>query len=415
VTRSGDTLLQKSVGPSPIRYMGTKRPIAHRVRRIVDDLHPMGSVVDLFSGMGSVASCLAPAYPIVANDNLSFTGSFARARFEIQRRTPVAELLPGMRSVFRAQLRWLTSRYSGRLGWEAAAMNSGWIALGEFMSRAPHVGNSAHYARSAHASQVSVGPARYSLVTLYFSGGYFSTRQAVAIDSLRRAIDLSPPHNHDWLLSAWLATVGTVMNAPGHAAQYLKCHDVRSYERVRRAWRRDVWSVFINKLWEVGAIGTATWRRKNIVRTSDALSLLQGGLRRVGLIYADPPYTRDQYSRFYHLYETLYLYDFPRSTGSGRYREGRFSTDFSLALRVERAFVELLEAARQYSVPVILSYPDDGLLVRATGVNVRRLLGRHFQSVSVERFAMQHSTMGASKGVSRKHAMENIYVCLPSR
>ena len=36
---------------------------------------------------------------------------------------------------------------------------------------------------------------------------------------------------------------------------------------------------------------------------------IRGMKQRPAIIYADPPYTDDQYSRFYHLYETALLYD----------------------------------------------------------------------------------------------------------
>ncbi len=408
-----DRALLAEVAPVPIRYMGTKRPIAPRVRRLVEDIEPKGRVVDLFCGMGSVASCLAPSYPVVANDALTFTGALARARFTNQPRTRLAEALERLRPIYRAHAEELIRDRRRRLREETSAIDGGWQSLREYMESAPHVGNSRHMTKMAREARASRGAGRYSLATLYFSGGYFSTRQSIALDAIRRAIDAGPRADRDWLLSAWLSAAATVINAPGHTAQFLKPRDANSYERVSRAWRRDVWEIFKDRLAEIAPIGTVAWRSRNEVRTSDAVRLLRSDLRRVGLVYADPPYTKDHYSRYYHVYETLYLYDFPASSGVGRYRDDRFYTSFSVATRVKEAFTKLLCALKRYRVPLILSYPNDGLLVK-TGTDIMALLDEHFRSVTVETFAAQHSTMGASKGPQRKRATENLYVCLPS-
>ena len=45
-------------------------------------------------------------------------------------------------------------------------------------------------------------------------------------------------------------------------------------------------------------------------------------------IYIDPPYTNAHYSRFYHIPETLVLYDYPEIEFSGRYRTDRFQSGF---------------------------------------------------------------------------------------
>lgn len=64
-----------------VRYMGTKRHMANHVRDAISDLQPSGRVVDLFSGMGSVAESLRDTASVVTNDALSFTAAVSRARF----------------------------------------------------------------------------------------------------------------------------------------------------------------------------------------------------------------------------------------------------------------------------------------------------------------------------------------------
>jgi adenine-specific DNA-methyltransferase len=172
---------------------------------------------------------------------------------------------------------------------------------------------------------------------------------------------------------------------------------------------RDVWSVFQDKLGELTLVGSPAWRKNNAVISQEARDVLRGR-RRFGLVYADPPYTKDQYSRYYHLYETLYRYDYPVSVGAGRYRDDRFVSDFSLRSKVVTAFVELAELVSSRDVPLILSYPSNGLLVSA-GVDLRELLADHFVHVNVVSVETNHSTLGARGGRQTKPATENLYVC----
>jgi adenine-specific DNA-methyltransferase len=73
------------------------------------------------------------------------------------------------------------------------------------------------------------------------------------------------------------------------------------------------------------------------------------------LIYADPPYFKEHYSRYYHLLDTFYLYDYPvltynprtESTTIGRYRIDRTVSDFGLKSKVKTAFEVLFKSCKK--------------------------------------------------------------------
>ena len=50
-----------------------------------------------------------------------------------------------------------------------------------------------------------------------------------------------------------------------------------------------------------------------------------------------PPYTDAQYSRYYHVLETLVTYSYPAISNVGRYPDGRFQTPFSHASKVKES------------------------------------------------------------------------------
>ena len=398
-----------------VRYMGTKSHLAPKVRNVLEGISTPGPIADLFSGMGSVARCLAPTYPVITSDQLAFTACFARVQLLDRRRSDLATLRREIGPRYRSHLRLLNDVFSRRLLQERRALNGSWPDLRLWMLTAPHVGTSETYARRARsAALANTRKDRYCLATLYFSASYFSTEQAIALDSLRGAIDnVSRVSDREWLIAAWLATAGRIINAPGHTAQFLTPHNKTTFARISRLWRRKVWDVFWQQALAMNPVGTARWRRMNAVLVGDSLKLLRTGrLKEAQVIYADPPYTRDQYSRYYHVYETLFSYDFPVSTGYGRYRGDRFTTPFSVLGKCEAAFDELFRLCAENGSTLLLSYPSNGLLSRA-GAKVTDLLEMHLRVREKLMFTPSFSTLGASKGSSRKRTREHLYVCSP--
>ena len=311
-----------------LRYMGTKKALAPVVRDAVEELGRSGQVADLFSGMGSVATSLAPVSPVLTNDVLAFTTTFARARFLEAERMSGRSMARLLFPDFRTAYGHLRDEFRHRMARERTALASETRdALEAYMEAAPHVANSDWYRRRCREAMEATSHERYCMTVLYFSAGYFSTAQAAQLDAIRFAIDSYENNSsRDWLMAAWLATAGVVINAPGHAAQYLKPGNHEVFKRIRRQWQRPVWAIFIDELDAVQAVGTKTWRSRNTVCNADALELVGScEFDGVGTVYADPPYTKDHYSRFYHVYETLYRYDFPDSEGAGRYRPDRKS------------------------------------------------------------------------------------------
>lgn len=403
-----------SLPPTPIRYMGTKRSLGPIVRDELLSLAP-GRVADLFCGMGSVAAGMASRRSILANDTARFTSCFAEARFLDYDKPARSEVLRDLTAPFMDSQRLLRRRFGRRLNAEQEALGGTGADLRRVMDSTPHVGSSSSVRRSAAAARLLKNPDDYRLATLYFSSSYFSVAQAIEIDSLRYAIDEIAPTGgvRNWLLSAWLSASGFLVNAPGHTAQFLKPTTNSAAARIKRQWRRSIWGTFTERLETVVPLGNRRWRKGNIVTCRDALDLVGSDLMdEVEAVYADPPYTVDHYSRFYHVYETLYLYDFPDSFGKGRYRAGRFFTPFSQVGEVSSAFHQLVSKVADRAKPMVMSYPSEGVLQKA-GVELRTLLNETYPHVREIEIELKHSTLGASSGAHSKKALEKVYVCKP--
>jgi adenine-specific DNA-methyltransferase len=398
------------------RYMGTKRGLAPAVVELSGALtrDQKGPFADIFAGMGAVATHVGAHRPVIVNDVMAFASGMSAARFLASNRRPTNHVASAIYPHYQLAYAALSQRWRHRLRVERQAIAGGDASLLTYQLTCPHVGTSARLRLTAQNASIEPTDSidRYVLATTYFSGGYFSTQQAVSIDALRFAIECSGrPEERPWLLGALLLAAATVINAPGHSAQFLKSTSPSMHTRVKRFWSRSIWPVFIDALDALQPIGPISIRRKNVITNMDAISALRSGIQPTpAVIYADPPYTKDQYSRYYHVFETLYLYDFPASTGAGRYRDNRFVSNFSIKSRVLGAFEELCAAVAQLGRPMILSYPDNGLLCQ-TGVQTIDLLNNFFAVKSVSSITINHSSLGGSSGSPSKEAKENIYVC----
>ena len=92
------------------------------------------------------------------------------------------------------------------------------------------------------------------------------------------------------------------------------------------------------------------------------------------LVYMDPPYTGDNYSRFYHVLEVLASYDYPELARDnngrilrGRYPEisSRFQSGFCKVTQVEREFERVIQATAGSRSKLVISYGSpNGLLLK---------------------------------------------------
>jgi adenine-specific DNA-methyltransferase len=202
-----------------------------------------------------------------------------------------------------------------------------------------------------------------------------------------------------------------VSNTTGHFAQYLEVK-TSTLNRFILNRKRDVFTQWVAALKDLEPCGSKEWRSNNKTFQGDANRLLPR-LKRLekipSVIYADPPYTGDQYSRYYHLLKTLIAYDYPTSEGKGQYRPARFVSDFSLRKKVFGAFESLVSGAAALGSELIINYPEYGLL-EDTEKSMLGILRAHFSRAELAAvIAHEHSSLGASKGVERSAVREMIF------
>lgn len=304
----------------------------------------------------------------------------------------------------------LTSLYGSKLEREGRAI----AAL-------DHVGLRAIFEESLAIAGHLPAPAFGSpsrLFTERYGATYFSVAQAIEIDSIRHAADVAlrsqqlSVDEHRWILIATAIGMNRCTTSTGHFAQPLspKAANITRFSKQRG---RSVFLAALQALDTLRPVGSGRWRKGN--RTfrggaADLLKRLSDDKSKPSVVYADPPYTDDQYSRYYHLYETLTLYDYPDCAGRGQYRGDRVASDFCLPKKVSGAFEELIGNASALGSDLILSYPEHGVLSDSKTV-LTEMFRRHYgKSPTIVDLVHTHSSMGASKGAAAAApVVERIY------
>ncbi|MDO8263889.1 MAG: DNA adenine methylase [Gallionella sp.] len=300
--------------------MGTKRDIAPMVADIICSAKP-GITLDAFSGMCAIGQAVGERRNVWNNDIQVFPSEVANALFTSEVSPPSQEeIISAVAPFYYANKEELTRRFSKRLNLEASAISDNTFqAMKEYLENAAHVGNYSYLneIRCHLNNQPKLFP--YCLFTITFSDGYFGFAQSVEIDSIRYAIaqceerGLLLPDESRWLLISLSHAVVKVATTTGHFAQYLNINEnnARGYITKRQ---RSVWDAWLECTLNLKPAGSKNWRKKNRVFNMDSLSLLQRlsmTKQKPSVVYADPPYTKDQYSRYYHIWETLVKYDYP--------------------------------------------------------------------------------------------------------
>jgi adenine-specific DNA-methyltransferase len=403
----------------PIKYMGSKRSLALKIANRIAREHPKATVLDVFSGMCAVGTEVAVRHPLFTNDVHAFAHVVADALFVASDEALTSKEMSKFIAAFDSNKRALLQALRAPLKRERSIIEKlgnpkGWRLLKDFTLRQQCRSAPTQLSGLESLASYRLNPTQfpYSLASSYFGSSYFGISQAIEIDSLRYAIDQRPDTHRSRYLAALVQAVSHCATAPGHFAQFLVPRDRENTLYIGRIRQRSVLTRFLAALISFPNIDCFD-RVKNRAYRSDATSLLKSNQddfpRRNFVIYADPPYSKAQYSRYYHVLESLVLYDYPDCEGKGRYRSDRFHTNFSRRAGVVSAMTDFVEAAAKLRAPLYISYPRDGLLSDGGG-NLRAILREHYKVVRlVAQEPLNHSTMGGASGKASIRALEEVY------
>lgn len=378
-----------------MKYMGSKRSMLRNGlgTLILEQAQHATRVVDPFCGTGSVAWFAAEHtdLPVLATDLQLYAVVLASA--VISRTTAIhPEVLIE---------NWLGRAQSACFGSDL------WRIVEAFERRDDGSACFVHEARRLCCESSETGP-----VWNAYGGYYFSPRQALLIDYLIRILPPEEPLRAI-CLAATISAASRCAAAPGHTAQPFRPTG-KGHQHIREAWKKDPIAVAAQFLRDVCQRYA---RVSGHAFVADAVDLAKT-FTPTDLIIVDPPYSAVQYSRFYHVLETIARGEVTPVSGSGRYppREKRPQSEFSKKTRAQEALRQLLTKIADAGSTVILTFPDKCCSNGLSGATVKSIAAEHF-TIECHEVDGQFSTLGGNhlSRAPRQASRELILLLRPKR
>jgi len=243
-----------------------------------------------------------------------------------------------------------------------------------------------------------------------YGGHYFSPGQALTLDYMLRHLP-EDEFKRSVCLAALATTASRCAAAPGHTAQPFKSTGAASIY-LRESWARDPIAVCESALQDICTRHAQTPGQAFVADALDAASELLPS----DLVIVDPPYSSVQYSRFYHVLETVARGQCSTVSGIGRYppREERPQSDFSKKGSSTQALQRLVETLSDSGASVILTFPDEQCSNGLSGDTVKEIVGSYYDAEE-KIVAQKFSTLGGNnrKRDSRKASNELLMLLRP--
>ncbi|MDT8387220.1 MAG: DNA adenine methylase [Thiogranum sp.] len=379
---------QTSVFPKkPFRtlhYLGSKLRMLEFIKTVADEEDPdQGAICDLFSGSGAVSQYLSNYRRIISVDIQEYSRVICEALLRPCSEKNILVYGKSMRAssirpVLEEALRPLVNCENKAVG---LGEKGDLEPVCNFLENCSLYGaidgsacNSLPNLKLALTSALRLLDELDGLTALastYFGGVYFSFEQAIHIDVILNEIRCAPPKYKNTLMAALLGTASDLVNSVGKQfAQPIrprkkngepKPNLIRQLSRDRDRCVFDTFEAWLDRYSGVKeAIGDHEIFCMDYKQALDRLP------EDVGIVYADPPYTRDHYSRFYHGLETLCLQDSPviskTSIGGsirlsrGLYRQDRHQSPFCIKSQAPDAFKQLFRKVAGNGKILMLSY-----------------------------------------------------------
>lgn len=371
----------------PVQYLGAKTRTLDTIVSECSRLHKKDSyVVDLFSGSSLVSQALyLNGMPVIANDVMGFCSDMSACLLNVSKTRESAELLrKAIKSVssYEISTDLINPFRSFMIKEDSLLKLKDLYGLKELYSQLPVISNE----KVDSSNQVlfikdNIGKEAFNsvpLITNYYSGSYFGIHQSIRLDAIRNYIECFYHDNNDeWVYTAMLtalySTLSTIVHSAGkHFAQPISITDfdknkitnIRLFEN--RSFNVD--ELFVGFLEDILIkTGNVNLTPSNLSTSYDVQDMNFANLldkKSVSVIYADPPYTAQQYSRFYHIPEVVRLYRYPQlqqfrgHITQGLYPENKFKSDFCSKTKAKDAFRTVFGLVETTQCNFILSYSE---------------------------------------------------------
>lgn len=395
--------------PLSMQYLGSKTRIADWIIRTIKAEFPsMGTLHDLMAGTGAVSYRAAlDGMRVSLNDIQPYSAWLLTSLFDADR-SRLPEIIACLKSADfeKSILRDGRLRYSHSLAEENMAISNilrggDWRAYAEYLSE--------------NSGSPKEATRNYDLFVSYYRNTYFGLRQCLEIDAIREFAASLDETGEVHVVAALISAMTNTASTTTHLAQYLKPTSKSATLNIAKKHSLSIVKHVVDGLERLNA---SPMIKSEGVFNFDFLDYLSmpGQITPGDVIYADPPYFKEHYSRYYHLLDTATLYDYPELTWNprlgtytvGRYRSDRIASNFGKKSKVLDAFRNLISQAFSAKCGLVLSYASTSLLAKEEIIDLARTIGF---SVRVESKDLTHSSQGKSN--ANKEVLEYLFIMKP--
>jgi adenine-specific DNA-methyltransferase len=376
-----------------MKYMGSKRSMLTNGlgEMLLREAPAFDRVVDLFCGAAAISRYVARScdVPVLAVDLQHYATALANAVISrtttLDANTVACEWLPEVERLIKRS----------PLYKQAREVESSRLPIPSRVATA-----------KALCSELSlVGPTWNA-----YGGHYYSPTQALVLDYLRRYLPTGDSERAV-CLGATLVAASKAASSPGHTAQPFATTETAG-PFIEQCWKRDILTTVRIALRELCAEYA---KKKGDVRTGDAVTIA-GEMTSRDLVVVDPPYSAVQYSRFYHVLETISLGNRVKVSGRGRYPppSERPQSDFSKKTTSHAAFERLLQQLGEARSSVIVTFPAGICSNAVSGDDVMTIAKKWFR-VEEQKITGEFSTLGGNNTVrdGRQPSLELLLLLRP--
>lgn len=353
-TNKGDKMKSFTV----LNYQGSKKQLIRFIHENIESyLVPNMALMDIFCGTTSVGYSFKDRMAVYANDSEKYASIIAQSLLSKKPNMSFSELEAYLDISTQTAIDNLEIIYGQYLKDEKESIEKNNInGMIEIYKNFPSIWKD---------DPIKIDKFNYNLFTSYYSGSYFGIEQSIVIDSVRYAIDnfkildIKP-----FLFTAmFYAMKECVFSKDGHMAQPLDI--VKNDKKLLKVRKKNIYSIFKMKLSEFFSDDFQDSEHNNVVYNMSLKEILSknSNFDNVGVIYADPPYTDMQYSRYYHLLNTFVNYDFQKPTitsngnfTKGLYTENRFQSELSQRNKSLIGLTELMIFSKKHCINLIISF-----------------------------------------------------------
>ncbi len=380
-----------------MKYMGSKRSM---LKNGLGDLLLEQSIlfdrfVDLFAGGGFVSWFVAERIerPVIAVDLQRYSTILVEA---VISRTKLLDAK-------KIAINWVEKAQKER------NRSYLWRKARHLSNQNLNVGSYVQEARELCANKSDIGP-----IWNAYGGHYFSPTQALTFDYL---LDNLPNVYEEKVvcLAACISAASECVASPGHTAQPFQPTE-RAGKFILESWQQDPLEHCKTNL---KFLCQKFAKVKGSVITDNAENVTPQ-LTSKDLVFIDPPYSSVQYSRFYHVLETMAQCHKSISVfGVGRYPplEDRPQSEFSNVGQAKTALESLLKNIAGQGSTIIFTFPSGNSSNGLSGDYIKTIASEWFFVEDRNTIEGQFSTLGGNNEIrnARNKSVELVLLLKPRK